>query len=226
MPTTKKAAAKATKTPARKKAATKAAPKRAPARKAAPKKTVKPLTPQDVLIVKPVERAGAIQLGGKPATVIGVEVSPGMPAPAFTATASDWSPVDVLAASQGKVRILAAVPSLDTPTCDRETRRFNEEASKLDPDIVIYTISTDFPFRQKAWCGAAGVERVLTVSDVVAAEFGVKYGVLIKERRYLRRAVFVVDRDGTLTYASYMPSLGDEPNYEEVLAAAKAALAA
>lgn len=194
-------------------------------KKALAKKTIKPLTPQDVLMVRPIERLGAIELAGKPATVVGAEVSAGMSAPSFTATASDWSSVDVLAVSRGKVRILAAVPSLDTPTCDRETRRFNEEASKLDPDIVIYTISTDFPFRQKQWCGAAGVERVLTVSDVVNAEFGVKYGVLIKERRYLRRSVFVVDRVGKITYAAYMPKLSDEPNYEEVLAAAKEALA-
>lgn len=209
-----------------KKAAAKPASARAAAKKTTAKKTVKPLTPQDVLMMRPIERLGAIELAGKPATVVGAEVSAGMGAPSFTATASDWSSVDVLAASHGKVRILAAVPSLDTPTCDRETRRFNEEASKLAPDIVIYVISTDFPFRQKQWCGAAGVERVLTVSDVVNAEFGVKYGVLIKERRYLRRAVFVVDRAGTITYAAYMPKLGDEPNYEEVLAAAKAALVA
>ncbi|HQV68997.1 MAG TPA: thiol peroxidase [Thermoflexales bacterium] len=172
----------------------------------------------------PAERRGVIEVGGKPATVIGNDVKVGEAAPAFIASANDWTPVDVLAASAGKVRILAAVPSLDTSVCARETRRFNEEAGKLDPNIVIYTISTDFPFRQKEWCGAQGIDRVHTVSDVVDGDFGVKYGTLIKERRFHRRAVFVVDPQGKLVYAAYMPKLGDEPHYEEVLAAAKAAL--
>lgn len=219
-------AKKTAQTPVKKPTAPRAAKATKPTKTAAPKKIVKPLTPQDVLVLRPIERVGAIELAGKPATVVGAEVSAGMSAPSFTATASDWSSVDVLAASHGKVRILAAVPSLDTPTCDRETRRFNEEASRLDPDIVVYTISTDFPFRQKAWCGVAGVDRVITVSDVLTADFGTKYGLLIKERRYLRRAVFVVDKSGTITYAAYMPKLGDEPNYPEVLEAARAALAA
>jgi thiol peroxidase len=116
------------------------------------------------------------------------------------------------------------VPSLDTDTCDRETRRFNEEAAKLDEDIVIYTISTDFPMAQKRWCGAAGVDKVKVVSDVLEAEFGLKYGLLIKERRYLRRAVFIVGRDGRLTYVNYLPTLGQEPDYAEVINAAREAL--
>jgi thiol peroxidase len=122
------------------------------------------------------------------------------------------------------VVILSAVPSLDTEVCDRETRRFNEEAAKLGEDIVIYTISTDFPMAQKRWCGAAGVERVKVVSDVIDTDFGLKYGVLIKERRYLRRSVFVVGRDGKLTYVNYLPTLGQEPDYEQVIQAARKAL--
>ena len=124
----------------------------------------------------------------------------------------------------GKVRIIAAVPSLDTDTCDRETRRFNQEAAGLSEDIVIEVISTDLPYAQKRWCGAAGVDRVMVLSDHMTAEFGEKYGCLIKERRTLRRAVFVVDRQDKITYAAYMPALGVEPNYEEVLEAARAAL--
>jgi thiol peroxidase len=175
----------------------------------------------------PPERVGVIEIAGKPATVIGNEVRVGDQSPPFTAQVglwagmNPWAWVDPLEATQGKVRILAAVPSLDTSVCDAETRRFNEEAASLGDDIRIITISTDLPVAQKRWCGAAGVERVMVVSDHMQAEFGVKYGVLIKERRYLRRAVFVVDREGVLRYVAYMPQLGEHPNYEEVLAAAR-----
>jgi thioredoxin-dependent peroxiredoxin len=157
-------------------------------------------------------------------TVIGDDVKVGDPAPEFTAAALDWKPVNPVAESKGRVIILSAVPSLDTDVCDRETRRFNEEASKVGDDIVIYTISTDFPFAQKRWCGAAGIDKVKVVSDVLEAEMGEKYGLLVKERRYLRRAVFVVDRTGKLSYVAYMQHNGLEPNYAEVIEAAKAAL--
>ena len=127
--------------------------------------------------------------------------------------------------TSGKVRVIAAVPSLDTSVCDRETRRFNEEASSLSKDIVIIVVSMDLPAAQKRWCGAAGVDQVMTVSDVVKADFGKKYGTLMKEVRLLRRAVFVVDKQGIVTYVAYMPANSEEPNYPEVLAAAKKALA-
>ncbi len=171
------------------------------------------------------ERFGLIKVGGKDATIIGEDIKVGQTAPDFSAHALDWSVVRGLADTQGKVRIIAAVPSLDTDTCDRETRRFNQEAAALGAEVVIEVISTDLPYAQKRWCGAAGVEQVKTLSDHMNAEFGEKYGVLIKERRTLRRAVFVVDRKDTVVYAAYMAALGDEPNYEEVLAAARAALA-
>src|SRR5215212_1746955 len=109
-------------------------------------------------------------------------------APEFTAVVPGWGRVNPLEESKGKVIVLSAVPSLDTDVCDRETRRFNEEAAKLSDDIVIYTISTDFPFAQKRWCGAAGIDKIKVVSDVLEAEMGEKYGLLVKERRYLRRA--------------------------------------
>ena len=172
------------------------------------------------------ERFGLIKVGGKDATIVGDDIQAGQTAPDFSAHANDWSVVRGLADTAGKVRIIAAVPSLDTDVCDRETRRFNQEAAALGSDIVIEVISTDLPYAQKRWCGAAGVEQVKTLSDHYAAEFGEKYGCLVKERRTLRRAVFVVGRNDKVAYAAYMPSLGEEPKYEEVLAAAKNALTA
>ncbi len=169
-------------------------------------------------------RTDVFKIGEKFATLLGDEVKVGQAAPEFTSAVFGWASVNPLQESKGKVIILSAVPSLDTDTCDRETRRFNEEAAKLSDDIVIYTISTDFPMAQKRWCGAAGVDKVKVVSDVVDAEFGLKYGSLIKERRYLRRSVFIVGRDGRLTYVKYMPTNNDEPNYDEVINAAKDAL--
>ncbi len=171
-----------------------------------------------------VERKGVLKLGPMDATVVGNDVAVGQTAPNFTVNANDWSAIDVISGGKGKVRILAALPSLDTNVCDKETRRFNVEAANLSEDIAVYVISTDMPMTQKKWCGNAGVERVITLSDVLNTEFGVQYGVLVKERRYLRRAVFVVDRNNQLTYVDYMKSLGDEPDYDAVLAAAKAAL--
>ncbi len=171
------------------------------------------------------ERYGIIQVGGKDATVIGDDVAVGSKAPDFTVQATDWSTVHGLADTAGKVRILAAVPSLDTEVCDRETRRFNQEAASLSKDVVIEVISTDLPYTQKRWCGAAGVDQVQTLSDHMTTDFGVKYGVLIKERRILRRAVFIVGKDDRLVYVAYMPKLGDEPDYGAVLDAAKKALA-
>jgi thiol peroxidase len=169
-------------------------------------------------------RTDVFKLGDKFATLMGEEVKVGDVAPEFTSVVYGWGAVNPLQESKGKVIILSAVPSLDTDTCDRETRRFNEEAAKLDEDIVIYTISTDFPMAQKRWCGAAGVDKVKVVSDVLEAEFGLKYGLLIKERRYLRRAVFIVGQDGRLTYVNYLPTLGQEPDYDEVIRAAREAL--
>jgi thiol peroxidase len=171
-----------------------------------------------------IERFGIVKFRGQDVTVSGADLQPGQTAPEFTVQTLDWSPFNGLANTQGKVRIIAAVPSLDTEVCDRETRRFNQEAAALSKDIAILVISCDLPFAQKRWCGAAGVDQVTVLSDHMSVDFGVKYGVLIKEARILRRAVFVVDRTGKLTYVAYMPALGEEPNYAQVLAAAKAAL--
>lgn len=170
------------------------------------------------------ERNDVFKFGEKFVTIIGDDVKVGDMAPEFTSAALNWKPVQPIADARGKVIILSAVPSLDTEICDRETRRFNTEAAKLGDDIIIYTISTDFPMAQKRWCGATGVDKVAVVSDVLNAEFGEKYGLLIKERRYLRRAVFIVGRDGRLTYVNYLPTLGHEPDYDEVMAEAKKAV--
>jgi thiol peroxidase len=171
-----------------------------------------------------VERPALMKVGGKDVTIVGEDVRVGDTAQDFTAHTNDWGTMRGLADTGGKVRILAAVPSLDTSVCDRETRRFNEEAAELGKDIIIEVISTDLPYTQKRWCGAAGVDKVVTLSDHAAAEFGEKYGVLIKERRVFRRAVFVVGKDGKVVYAAYLPELGHEPDYAAVLDAARKAL--
>jgi thiol peroxidase len=173
-----------------------------------------------------------MELSGKPATIVGDDLAVGQPAPHFTSQVGFWpgrdlwSEVDPLAATAGSVRILTPVPSLDTSTCDAETRRFNAEAACLSPDIHVIAISADLPVALKRWCGAAGVDRVYAVSDHMNLEFGVKSGTLMKERRWLRRAVFVVDQHDIVRYAAYMPKLGDQPNYEDVLAIAQQLLAA
>ena len=171
------------------------------------------------------ERFGIVKFRGQDVTVVGADLKPGQTAPEFTVQTLEWASFQGLANTQGKVRIISAVLSLDTDVCDRETRRFNQEVTALSKDIAILVISTDLPFTQKRWCGATGVDQVTVLSDHMSTDFGVKYGVLIKEVRFLRRAVFVVDQAGKLTYVAYMPALGEEPNYTEVLAAARAALA-
>ena len=154
-------------------------------------------------------------------TIVGADLQAGQTAPEFTVQAKTGSMVKGLASTQGKVRIIGSLPSLSTSVCDRETRRFNQEAAALGEGVVILTVSMDLPFTLKNWCAAAGVDRVITLSDHQSADFGEKYGVLIKEQRILRRAIFVVDAHDQIVYAAYMPELGDEPNYAEVLAAAK-----
>ena len=170
------------------------------------------------------ERKGLLKFAGNAVTVIGPDLQPGEKAPEFTAMAMDWSQVKGLRSTQGKVRIIASLPSLNTAVCDRETRRFNQEAAALGPDVAILTLSMDLPFTLKNWCASAGIDQVVTLSDAKAADFGKKYGALVKEQRILRRAVFVVNRQGMVTYAAYMPALGDEPDYAEVLSAARQAL--
>jgi thiol peroxidase len=166
---------------------------------------------------------GRISFRGQDEPVVGFEMVPGTRAPDFLAVAKDWSEIYPLASTHGQVRILTAVPSLDTSVCDRETRRFNDEAAGVGRDVTIFVMSMDLPYAQARWCGAAGVDRVVTLSDNVYAEFGVKYGCLIQTKRLLRRAVFVVDRTDIIRYAAYMPTISQEPDYTAVLEAARLA---
>ena len=156
-----------------------------------------------------------------PVTLLGTEVKVGEKAPDFTVLANDLSEV-TLASSKGKVRLISVVPSIDTGVCDQQTRRFNEEAAKLD-NVQVLTVSVDLPFAQKRWCAAAGIENVQTVSDHRDLSFGQAFGVAIKELRLLARAVFVVDSNDTITYAEYVSEATNHPDYEAAVEAAKSA---
>ena len=164
------------------------------------------------------ERAGLVTMKGNPVTLIGPALKVGDKAPEFTVVGNDLSQVS-LESFRGKVCIISSVPSLDTPVCDMETRRFNSEASRLGDEVVVLTISMDLPFAQKRWCGAAGVDQVVTLSDHRDGAFGEAYGVLIKNLRLLARAVFVLDKEGTIRYLELVKEIANEPNYEAVLAA-------
>lgn len=166
------------------------------------------------------ERKGAATFKGNPLTLIGPELKAGNKAPDFKLLAGDLSEV-TLAASKGKTRIISVVPSLDTPVCDQQTRRFNDEASKLPSDVVILTVSTDLPFAQSRWCGAAHVDKVKTLSDHRETSFGKAYGVLIKELRLLSRSIFIVGPDDKLQYVEYVKEITQHPNYEKALASIK-----
>ena len=166
------------------------------------------------------ERESIVTMHGNPLTLLGPELKAGDLAPDFEVTGNDLSAVK-LSDHAGKVCVISSVPSLDTPVCDVETRRFNEEAGKLGGEVKVLTISMDLPFAQKRWCGAAGVENVVTLSDYKDASFGKAYGVLIKDLRLLARAVFVVDGGGVIRYVQIVPEIAQEPDYEAVLKAVK-----
>ena len=171
-----------------------------------------------------IERVGIFKIGEKEVTVIGPDLLVGQTAPEFHVLTQDGTTFNGLENTQGKVRIIGSLLSLSTSVCDPETRRFNQEAASLGEHVVILTVSMDLPYTLKNWCAAAGVDRVITLSDHINADFGQKYGVLLKEPRVFRRAAFVVNPDGVVTYSAYMPVLAQEPNYPEVLEAAKKAL--
>src|SRR3984885_9518628 len=168
------------------------------------------------------ERPGATTLKGNPKTLIGPELKAGDPAPDFSVTDGALGAVS-LKDTGNKVRIISVVPSLDTPVCDAQTKRFNEEAAKLS-NVDILTVSMDLPFAQKRWCGAFGVDNVKMLSDHKDGSFGSHYGTLIKELRIESRAIFVVDKDNTIKHAEYVKEVADFPNYETALAAARKAL--
>jgi len=169
------------------------------------------------------ERSGIITFKGNPFTLLGPALKVGDKAPEFSVVDNGLAAVS-LASSAGKIRIISSVPSLDTPVCDTETRRFNQEAANLPGDVLVLTISLDLPFAQKRWCGAAGIDKVTTLSDYRDRSFGQNYGVLIKELLLLTRAIFVIDGEGIIRYIQIVPEVTSEPDYAAVIAAAKSLL--
>lgn len=167
------------------------------------------------------EKTGIITFKGNPMTLLGPELNVGDAAPDFAVVDNGLAAVS-LSNYAGKIKIISAVPSLDTPVCDTETRRFNQEAASLPGDIVVLTVSLDLPFAQKRWCGAAGIDKVVTLSDYRERSFGLGYGVLIKELLLLTRAVFVVDAANIIRYIQIVPEVTGEPDYAAAIAAAKA----
>src|SRR5947209_4888579 len=165
------------------------------------------------------ERAAATTLMGNPFTLVGPELKPGDNAPEFTTVDGSLKPVH-LSDTGNKTRIFSVVPSLDTPVCDAQTKRFNEEAARLK-DVDIYTVSMDLPFAQKRFCNSFALDNVKMLSDHRDASFGTAYGTLIKELRILSRAIFVVGPDDKLKHVEYVPDVGSYPNYEAALAAVK-----
>ena len=169
------------------------------------------------------EHSGIITFKGNPFTLLGPQLKVGDKAPDFAVVDNGLAPV-TLASSAGKVRIISSVPSLDTPVCDTETRRFNLEATALPGNVAVLTISLDLPFAQKRWCGAAGIDKVTTLSDYRERSFGQNYGVLIKELLLLARVIFVIDATDVIRYIQIVPEVTSEPDYAAVIAAAKALL--
>ena len=164
------------------------------------------------------ERFGDVTFKGEKLTVRGNVLKVGDKAPDFTLVANDLSSV-TKHDSAGKVRLISVVPSLDTGICDAQTRRFNEEAANLGEQVTILTVSTDLPFAQKRWCGAAGVDQVQTLSDHKDMNFGEAYGTHVKELRLEQRAIFVVDSDDTIQYVEYVPEIAQHPDYDAALTA-------
>ncbi len=167
------------------------------------------------------ERSGVITFRGNPMTLVGPELRVGDKAPDFRVVDGGLAAV-TLGDFRGKIKIISAVPSLDTPVCDMETRRFNQEAAKLPASVVVLTVSLDLPFAQKRWCAAAGVDKVKVVSDYQDRSFAAAYGVLIKELKLLSRSVFVVDAHDVVRYVQHVKEVTSEPDYAAVLAAAGA----
>jgi len=161
------------------------------------------------------ERKGIATSKSNPVTLVGPEIKVGDKAPDFRLLTTEMTEVG-LSESKGRVRLLSVVPSLDTPVCDLQTQRFEDEAGKLK-DVVIYTISMDLPFAQARYCGAHNITNLQTLSDHREASFGVAYGVLIKELRLLSRAVFVVDRDDIVRYVEYVKEITKHPEYDSAL---------
>lgn len=159
---------------------------------------------------------------GNPVTLLGNEVKVGDQAPDFKVLNNSLQEV-TLADSAGTVRLISVVPSIDTGVCDQQTRRFNEEAAKLD-GVSILTVSVDLPFAQSRYCAASGIDKVQVLSDHRELSFGMAYGVVIKELRLLTRAVFVIDANDQVRYVEYVPEVTNHPNYDQALEAVRSLL--
>ncbi|WP_409345741.1 thiol peroxidase [Paenibacillus sp. MBLB4367] len=166
------------------------------------------------------ERTGVATLKGNPLTLVGNEVKVGDKAPNFQLNKDLMNQVS-LSDYAGKVKLISVVPSLDTGVCDAQTRRFNEEAAKLGDNVVVLTVSVDLPMAQARWCGAAGIDKVVTLSDYKTRNFGEAYGVLIKEVQLLMRSIFVIDANDTVQYVEYLGEMTSHPNYENAVEAVK-----
>ena len=166
------------------------------------------------------ERKNAVTVKGGAVTLMGDEVKTGQAAPDFKVLDADLKEFG-LAAFKNKIKLIASVPSLDTPVCDLQIKRFNDEAAKVSKDVVIIFISMDLPFAQKRFCEAYNIKKVKTFSDHRDASFGVNYGVLIKELRLLARAIFIIDRVDKVRYAEYVKELTNQPDFDRVLSALK-----
>lgn len=166
------------------------------------------------------ERTGVATFKGSPITLIGPELKVGDQAPDFTLNKDLLTEVN-LSDYAGKIKLISVVPSLDTGVCDAQTRRFNQEAASLGDNVVILTVSVDLPFAQARWCGAAGVDKVVTLSDYKTKSFGQAYGVLIKEFGLDMRSIFVIDANDKITYVEYLTEMSEPPNYETAIQAVK-----
>ena len=165
------------------------------------------------------ERKGIITFGGDPVTLTGEETKVGSKAPEFKALKNDLSEFS-LDEVKGKVVIISSVPSIDTPVCELQTKRFNKEAAKLG-DAVVLTLSCDLPFAQSRFCAADGIDKVIVLSDHRDLDFGTKYGLVIKELRLLARAITIIDKDGTIKYQEIVSEVTNHPDYDKALEEAK-----
>jgi thiol peroxidase len=162
------------------------------------------------------ERSGLVTFKGNPLTLIGTEIKVGDKAPEFTVVNNELQPVK-LSDFSNKIIVLSVAPSLDTPVCDMQAKHFNKIATEVSEDVVILNISVDLPFALARWCGATGSDKVLTLSDYQEREFGVKYGILIKELKLLARSTWVIDKKGKIVYNQIVKETVEEPDYDAVL---------